>query len=136
MRPPVVVVHPPLVENDPGLRQAQEQLTVEQLVAKHSRANRCVISIRFRSGAVAIRVRDDGVGFPAGLPGTAGGRRHGLVGMERRVRSCGGRVRFGRPSGASFRGASVSIVVPLPLSLVGSDFGAASSIPPADRAGR
>jgi len=34
MRPPVVVVHPPLVENDPSLRQAQEQLTVEQLVPK------------------------------------------------------------------------------------------------------
>jgi len=32
--PPVVVVHPPLVENDSGLRQAQEQLSVEQLVPK------------------------------------------------------------------------------------------------------
>ena len=34
MRPPVVVVHPPLVENDPSLWQAQEQLPVEQLVSK------------------------------------------------------------------------------------------------------
>ncbi len=34
MWPPVVVVHPPLVENDPSFRQAQEQLTVEQLVPK------------------------------------------------------------------------------------------------------
>jgi hypothetical protein len=34
MRPPVVVVHPPLVENDPSLWQAQEQLTVEQLIPK------------------------------------------------------------------------------------------------------
>jgi hypothetical protein len=34
MRPPVVVVHSPLVENDPSLRQAQEQLTIEQLVPK------------------------------------------------------------------------------------------------------
>lgn len=32
--PPVVVVHPPLVENNPSLRQAQEQLAVEQLVPK------------------------------------------------------------------------------------------------------
>jgi signal transduction histidine kinase len=105
-------------------------------VAKHSRANRCVISIRFRPGAVGVRVRDDGVGFPDGLPGSAGGGRHGLVGMERRVRSCGGRLRLGRSSGSSSRGASVCIVVPLPLSLVGSDFDAASAIPPADRAGR
>ena len=34
MRPSLVVVHPPLVENDPGLRQAQEQFPVEQLVAE------------------------------------------------------------------------------------------------------
>ena len=105
-------------------------------VAKHSRASRCAISIRFRPGAVAVRVRDDGVGFPAGQPGAGGGGRHGLVGMQRRVRSCGGRLRFGRPSGASSRGASVRIVVPLPLSLVGSDVNATSSLPPADRAGR
>ena len=39
MWPPVVVVHPPLVENDTGLRQAQEQLAVEQLVAKDSPVN-------------------------------------------------------------------------------------------------
>jgi hypothetical protein len=32
--PSVVVVHPPLVENDPGFRQAQEHLTVEQLVSQ------------------------------------------------------------------------------------------------------
>jgi nitrate/nitrite-specific signal transduction histidine kinase len=105
-------------------------------VAKHSRANRCVISIRVRPGAVGVRVRDDGVGLPDGLPGSAGGGCHGFVGMERRVRSCGGRLRLGRSSGSSSRGASVCIVVPLPLSLVGSDFDAASAIPPADRAGR
>jgi signal transduction histidine kinase len=105
-------------------------------VAKHSRANRCVILIRFRPGAVAIRVRDDGIGFPEDLPAAAGGGHHGLVGMERRARSCGGRLRLGRPSGAFSRGVSVSIVVPLPLSLVGSDVNATSSLPPADRAGR
>jgi signal transduction histidine kinase len=105
-------------------------------VAKHSRANRCVISIRFRPGAVGVRVRDDGVGFPEGLPGAAGGGHHGLVGMERRVRSCGGRLRLGHSSGACSRGVSVSIVVPLPLSLVGSDVTSTSSLPPADREGR
>jgi signal transduction histidine kinase len=87
-------------------------------VAKHSRAIHCSISIRFRPGAVAVGVRDDGVGFPAAMPASAGGGRHGLVGMERRVRSCGGRLRLGRPAGPSLRGASVRIVVPLPLSLV------------------
>jgi len=87
-------------------------------VAKHSRANRCSISIRFRPGAVAVGVRDDGVGFPESPPGASGNGGHGLVGMERRVRSCRGRLRIGRPSGPSSGGASIRIVVPLPLSLV------------------
>ena len=63
-------------------------------------------------------VRDDGVGFPESPSGVQPAGRHGLAGMERRVRSCGGRLRLGRPSGPSSRGASVRIVVPLPLSLV------------------
>jgi signal transduction histidine kinase len=102
-------------------------------VAKHAQATRAVVSIRFHPGAVAVRVRDDGVGFPVSPPAAG---RHGLAGMERRVRSLGGRLRLGRPSGAGSCGARVSIVVPLPLSLVGSDSGAASSMPPADRRGR
>ena len=103
-------------------------------VAKHSQASRATISIRFRPAAVAVRVRDDGVGFPESLPGSAGGGRHGLVGMERRVRSCGGRIRLGRSAGDSSCGGSVCIAVPLPLTLVGSD--AASPSQTVDRAGR
>ena len=105
-------------------------------VAKHSRANRCSISIRFRPGAVAVGVRDDGVGFPTAMPASAGGGRHGLVGMERRVRSCGGRLRTRRPSGPSSGGARIRIVVPLPLQRVSTDVNATSSLPPVGRAGR
>jgi len=105
-------------------------------VAKHSRANRCMISIRFRPGAVGVRVRDDGVGFPEGLQGSAGVGRYGLVGMERRVRSCGGRLRLGRPPEASSRGVSVSIVAPLPLSLIGSGVTSTLSLPKADQEDR
>jgi len=86
-------------------------------VAKHARATRAAISIRFHPGAVAVRVHDDGVGFPESLPGSAGGAHQGIVGMERRLRACGGRLRLGRPSGAEARGASVCIVAPLPLFL-------------------
>ena len=86
-------------------------------VAKHSRANRATISIRFHPGAVAVRVRDDGVGFPESPSGVQPAGRHGLAGMERRVRSCGGRLRLSRPSAAGSRGASVYMVVPLPLTL-------------------
>lgn len=87
-------------------------------VAKHSRTIKATISIRFQPGAFAVGVCDDGVGLPESPPRAAGNGRHGLVAMERRVRSCGGRLRLGRPSGPSSRGASVRIVVPLPLSLV------------------
>mgnify|MGYP003336837736 CR=1 FL=1 len=104
-------------------------------VAKHSRAGRCGIAIRFRPGALAVRVRDDGAGFTEGVPGAAEGGRHGLAGMERRVRACGGRLRLGRPSGSDSRGASVRIVVPLPLALVDSSLNAASMHLPEDRAG-
>jgi len=107
-------------------------------VAKHSRATRALISIRFHRGAVGLSVRDDGVGCAEKLAASTGGGRHGLVGMERRVRSCGGRMRLSCSTGAASRGTSVRFVVPLPLSLVGSD-SAASPIPsarlPAGRAG-
>jgi signal transduction histidine kinase len=86
-------------------------------VAKHSRASRATISIRFHPGAVAVRVRDDGVGFPERQPGSAGGGRHGLAGMQRRVRSCGGRLRIGGRSSVASSGGCVCLVVPLPLSL-------------------
>ena len=105
-------------------------------VAKHAQATQATISIRFHPGAVAVRVRDDGVGFPESPPGLQAAGRHGLVSMERRVRSCGGRLRIGRRSSVASSGGSVCLVAPLPLSLVGSDSGAASSMPPADRAGR
>jgi signal transduction histidine kinase len=86
-------------------------------VAKHSRASRATIALRFHPAAVVVRVRDDGVGIAEGLPGSLGGGRHGITGMQRRVQSCGGSMRFGRPTGESSRGASVCMVVPLPLAL-------------------
>jgi signal transduction histidine kinase len=86
-------------------------------VAKHSRANRATISIRFHPGAVAVRVRDDGVGFPESPSGVQPAGRHGLAGMQRRVRSCGGRLRIGGRSSVASSGGCVCLVVPLPLSL-------------------
>jgi signal transduction histidine kinase len=86
-------------------------------VAKHARATQATISIRFHPGAVAIRVRDDGVGFPESPPGSQAAGRHGLVGMERRMRACGGRLRLGRRSSVASSGGSVCLVAPLPLSL-------------------
>ncbi|MEI6240496.1 MAG: ATP-binding protein [Planctomycetia bacterium] len=86
-------------------------------VAKHAQATQATISIRFHPGAVAVRVRDDGVGFPESPPGSQAAGRHGLVGMERRMRACGGRLRLGRRSSVASSGGSVCLVAPLPLSL-------------------
>ena len=93
-----------------GLKRQRLRASSAALLRResHSSPHRCScsckISTRFRPGAVAVGVRDDGVGFPAAMPASAGNGRHGLVGMERRVRSCGGRLRLGRPSGPSSRG--------------------------------
>ena len=63
MRPSLVVVHPPLVENDPSLWQAQEQFPVEQLlrVMITSRAvNDLATSIARRSlvnSSITTRIR-------------------------------------------------------------------------------
>jgi signal transduction histidine kinase len=86
-------------------------------VAKHAWATRATISMRFHPGAFAVGVRDDGVGFPESQSGVQPAGRHGLAGMERRVRSCGGRLRIGRRSSVASSGGCVCLVVPLPLSL-------------------
>lgn len=92
-------------------------------VAKHSAATRAMMSIRFLPAAIVIRIRDDGIGLSSGAPAATEGGRRGLVGMARRVESCGGRLRLAtRPRDAS-RGASVCMIVPLPLRLMPADRG-------------
>jgi signal transduction histidine kinase len=86
-------------------------------VAKHAQARRATISIRFHPGAVAVRVRDNGDGFSESPAGSRPSGRHGLVGMERRVRSLGGRLRIGRCSSVASPGGCVCLIAPLPLSL-------------------
>ncbi|MFD8933734.1 sensor domain-containing protein [Streptomyces sp. NPDC059578] len=62
-------------------------------VAKHSRAQRCVIGLRHGEGVLRVWVRDDGVG------GAALDKGHGLRGLEDRLIALGGRLRISSPGG-------------------------------------
>jgi len=103
-------------------------------VSKHSHAETAAIRIRFFPSAIAVCVRDDGIGMPSIPPAARGGRR-GLAGMTRRVGECGGRLRIGKHRRAAARGTTVRMVVPLPLRLVPAATGAGlSATPETDRA--
>jgi signal transduction histidine kinase len=61
--------------------------------AKHSRANRVTVDLRFTDGALELRVGDDGVG------GADAGRGSGLAGLGQRARTVDGRVDIASPPG-------------------------------------
>jgi signal transduction histidine kinase len=70
-------------------RVAQEALTN---VARHARARRVWLDLRFRGGRLELTVRDDGVGFDAtaARERAIGGASLGLLGMQERVNLVGG----------------------------------------------
>lgn len=104
-------------------------------VSKHSHAETAAIRIRFFPSAIAVCVRDDGIGMPSTPPPAARGGRRGLAGLARRVGQCGGRLRLGPRRHAAVRGTTVVMIVPLPLRLVPAATGAGLSATPAtDRA--
>jgi signal transduction histidine kinase len=72
--------------------------------AKHSRANRVTVDLRFTDGALELRVGDDGVG------GADSARGSGLAGLEQRVRTVDGRVEIVSPPGGPTR---VTVTLPM-----------------------
>jgi signal transduction histidine kinase len=67
-------------------------------VAKHARAGRAWVVVRYERDAVALEVADDGRGPNGSAPARGGG--HGLVGMRERVALYDGTLDVGgRPSG-------------------------------------
>ena len=83
-------------------RIASEALTNARL---HANASRIAIELDARDGEVALRIRDDGVGFD---PSVRDDERYGLRGMEERARLAGGRLRVESGSG----GTVIEAVVP------------------------
>jgi signal transduction histidine kinase len=72
--------------------------------AKHSRANRVTIDLRFTDGALELRVGDDGVG------GADRARGSGLAGLEQRARTVDGRMEIASPPGGPTR---VTVTLPM-----------------------
>jgi signal transduction histidine kinase len=80
-----------------AVRIAQEALTNTM---RHAGAGRAVVTLRCDADGVVVDVDDDGTGGPPA------GRRldgNGLVGMQERAASCGGRLRIGTSSLGGWR---------------------------------
>jgi signal transduction histidine kinase len=85
---------------------AQEAL---QNALKHARARRLQVRLEEREGAVALRVRDDGVGFDPDDPARRS-RSLGLTSMEERALALGAVLRIDSAAG---RGTTISLEVPV-----------------------
>ncbi|MDA0159859.1 GAF domain-containing protein [Solirubrobacter ginsenosidimutans] len=80
-------------------------IVVEALtnVSKHARASRAEVRVAAEGGVLRIEVRDDGIGG-------ADASGHGLVGLEDRVTTLGGRFELKSP-----RGGGTALIATLPL---------------------
>lgn len=96
---------PPLGE-DTGLalyRVVQEALTN---VVRHSGASCCQVKIEVDSGALKLRIEDDGCGLPPG----GGSRGSGLLGIQERLDMVGGCLAL---APAQPKGLSLQVILPL-----------------------
>ncbi len=76
--------------------------------AKHAHPTRVEVRLTFKSNGVQLRVRDDGFGFDAKNPGISNDGHFGLVGMQERVKSMGGRFSINSQPGA---GTEIAVAV-------------------------
>ena len=78
-------------------RIVQESLTN---VARHARARRAVVTLRYEGDDLRVRVEDDGRGAPEGADAAAGaGTGSGIAGMAERARALGGELTAGNVRG-------------------------------------
>jgi len=115
--PPAVEVELDEARLAPEHEEALYRIGQESIsnAVKHGRASRVHVRVGAASGAVRLRVGDDGRGFDveqALADARPGGRREGLglLGMRERVAALGGQLRI-----ASRRGAGTTVEVTLPL---------------------
>lgn len=85
-------------------RVAQEALAN---VGRHAHGNNVRVTLSVNDRSVALRVRDDGIGFPRGAP--IHSRGHGIGNMRARLREVGGSLKVGNRR----RGAVVVAMVDL-----------------------
>jgi signal transduction histidine kinase len=92
---PVDVDVPDIARLDPAVEQTAYFAIAESLtnLAKHSRADECVITIRHASDRLEVIIRDNGVG------GAHLAKGHGLAGLADRLQAVGGQLRVSSPPG-------------------------------------
>lgn len=100
----------PLVETV-LFRIAQESLTN---VARHAQTQQACLCLEFKSDVVELRVSDPGIGFDPAQRIATNSAGWGLVGMQERAESTGGRLRVKSEPG---RGTVVSVKIPTDLSV-------------------
>jgi len=95
----------------PGVDEELFKIAQEALhnALRHARAQRLDVCLDERDDAVALRVRDDGVGFDPDAPGRRS-RSLGLTSMEERAQALGGALQIDSAPG---RGTTVSLEVSL-----------------------
>lgn len=85
---------------------AQEAITN---ALKHASARRIVLTLLFAETTLALRIRDDGVGFnPAEIAGPSAGH-FGLQGMRERIKRLGGKIEI---TSAPGQGTVIEVIVP------------------------
>lgn len=102
---------PDLATREVAYRIAREALAN---VRKHSGASRAEVRVSDAGGELRISVRDDGIGFDLGEPGTPG--HYGLRHMRERAEAAGGRCTV-----TSTPGQGTTVEVRLPLATAESD---------------
>jgi signal transduction histidine kinase len=85
------------------LRSMQEALAN---IGKHAAATRAVITLSFMDSAVALDIRDDGIGFDPGIPEADG--HYGLASMRQRVHDVDGALEVESAPG---EGTAVAITI-------------------------
>jgi signal transduction histidine kinase len=76
---------------------------------KHAQADAVQVAVRFGDGELTVRVIDDGRGFSLREAASLYGDHAGLIGMQERARSLGGKVTVSSQVGA---GTTVEAVIP------------------------
>ncbi len=97
----------PVETQDELYRVAQEALCN---VRKHARATSASLSLRYGSGLVVLKIKDNGRGF-ATATDRASGHGYGLSTMRERAQRLGGKIEIETAPGA---GTEVKITVPFP----------------------
>ncbi len=108
---PRIIIHGPPCRFSPQAEIAAYRIIQESLnnACKHAQATQVEITLRFSIDEIEVTVADDGKGFPLERAGSQNGDQVGLIGMQDRALSAGGRLNI---TSALDAGTEVVLVIP------------------------